>query len=85
MVSSIDENATASKTKLRMGQEFRPKFSDSEEQPHVKEVNEGSAARWQTTWEIAHLPGEPQAILIHDVQYRAGEASFMDDWNIIGT
>jgi hypothetical protein len=33
MVSSIDESATESKTKLRMGQEFRPKFFDSEEQP----------------------------------------------------
>ena len=30
---------TASKTKLRIGQEFRPKFFDSEEQPHIKEVN----------------------------------------------
>jgi hypothetical protein len=38
-MSPLSEMLTASKTKLRIVQEFRPKFLDSEERPHVKEVN----------------------------------------------
>src|SRR4030095_13618024 len=37
---STGESATRDKTKLRIGQHARPDFFESEEQPHVKEVNE---------------------------------------------
>ena len=46
-----DESAARGKTNLRIGQELRPMFFESEEQPHVKEVNAGSASRWEAAGE----------------------------------
>jgi prevent-host-death family protein len=61
-------------------------FFESEEQPHVKEVNEGSAPAGRHSGDFGASGREGRReVLIHDVQHRAGGANSNDNENIVRT